>query len=319
MRVIKANAQILAHEKCSAYLFIERVGRTCYKSEDQIEEGSDVKFVKMLTKRKHMAMLEHEHLYFLTGWSFLEGLQDVVDINDLRYFNITSKCISGSFRSFFELFSKYQENTPLFVLAMYHILCKEYPEVFDLVTMKEADNLYSYTDLTRMMKTLKLVSREELEEKLDNVSIQSHLVHTALFVCDRGVSHELVRHRPCAFGQESTRYCNYSQKKYGDEITVIEPLFFKEDTEKYDIWHRGCEAAEKAYFDLIASGATAQEARDVLPTSVKTEIAVTATESEWKHIINLRYHGTTGAPHPQMQEVMNILYPQLSKESHNRL
>jgi thymidylate synthase (FAD) len=118
---------------------------------------------------------------------------------------------------------------------------------------------------------------------------------------------------------ESTRYCNYSKGKFGQEITVIEPCFYKPGSGAYAIWKEGCEQAEKAYFKLIALDRKAQEARDNLPTSVKTDLIMTATENEWQHIINLRYHGTTGAPHPQMKEVMSIAYPLLVADSEGRL
>jgi thymidylate synthase (FAD) len=151
--------------------------------------------------------------------------------------------------------------------------------------------------------------------------LQKHIPHTVIFTCDRGVSHEFVRHRPASFAQESTRYCNYIKDKFGNEITVIEPCFFTDQERKtaYDAWLRSCEVAEKEYFNILEAGGTPQEARDVLPTSTKTEIAITATEKEWRHIINLRYHGVTGAPHPQMVEVMTIAYPFLVEASEGRV
>lgn len=113
--------------------------------------------------------------------------------------------------------------------------------------------------------------------------------------------------------------CNYSKDKYGNEITVIEPYFFTEDSTKYALWKRACEKMERIYFDLLASGATAQEARSVLPNSLKTQLIITATEEEWQHIVNLRYHGTTGKPHPQMVEVMSHAYNILTHNSKGRI
>ncbi|MBO5435910.1 FAD-dependent thymidylate synthase [bacterium] len=172
-----------------------------------------------------------------------------------------------------------------------------------------------------------MISRDELIELANNVYkkdaainvIKTHIVHTIVFTCDRGVTHEFVRHRPASFAQESTRYCNYSYDKFGKEITVIKPCFWDDDSKQMKLWKKACDAAESAYFDLLISGATPQQARDVLPTSVKTELVITANEHEWQHIINLRYHGTTGAPHPQMVECMTIAVPFLFKESDNRL
>ncbi len=131
-----------------------------------------------------------------------------------------------------------------------------------------------------------------------------HAHMTVLFVLDRGVSHELVRHRMASYAQESTRYCNYSRDMFGHEITVIKPYFFEEGSEEYEIWKAACLVAEDAYFDLIEAGRTPQEARSVLPNSLKTEVVMTANMREWRHVFSLRAAGTTGAPHPQMAEAM---------------
>ena len=128
------------------------------------------------------------------------------------------------------------------------------------------------------------------------------------FVCDRGVSHELVRHRLAAFAQESTRYCNYSKDKFGNELTVIKPYFF-EDSARYSIWEDAMKSAERAYFDLLKTGASPQEARTVLPNSLKTEIVVTADITEWRHIFEVR---CASAAHPQMREIMLPLLKEMS-------
>ncbi|NLY75245.1 MAG: FAD-dependent thymidylate synthase [Firmicutes bacterium] len=130
-------------------------------------------------------------------------------------------------------------------------------------------------------------------------SVIEHEKVTALFVIDRGVSHELVRHRIGSYSQESTRYCNYSKGKYGAEITVIEPFFFQ-DRKAYQIWEAACRNAEQSYLALIAQGCTAQEARSVLPNSLKTEVAVTFNYREWRHFFRLR---ASAAAHPQMKQV----------------
>ena len=130
-----------------------------------------------------------------------------------------------------------------------------------------------------------------------------HASLTVLFTVDRGVSHEIVRHRLASFAQESTRYCNYSQDKFGNEITVIQPCFLRVGTPEWTAWYDACLAAEKAYFSMLQAGRTPQEARDVLPTSLKTELWMTANLREWRHFLKLRAAGTTGKPHPQMAEV----------------
>lgn len=130
-----------------------------------------------------------------------------------------------------------------------------------------------------------------------------HASMTVRFVVDRGVSHEIVRHRIASFAQESTRYCNYSQEKFGTEITVIKPCFYREYSEEYDLWKAAIENAEYKYFQLLNAGSTPQEARSVLPNSLKTELIVTMNMREWRHFFKLRAAGVTGAPHPQMLEV----------------
>lgn len=131
-------------------------------------------------------------------------------------------------------------------------------------------------------------------------SVIEHVSITAKVICDRGVSHEIVRHRLASYSQESTRYCNYSMGKFGNELTVIRPCFWDESDEKYQTWLRSMQAVEKNYMELIALGATPQEARSVLPNSLKTELFMTMNLREWRHFFRMR--ADTHA-HPQMQEI----------------
>lgn len=124
------------------------------------------------------------------------------------------------------------------------------------------------------------------------------------FTVDRGVSHELVRHRLASWAQESTRYCNYSNEKFGREITVIRPCFLKETDPEYARWHHSCMHAEKGYFDLLDSGRSPQEARSVLPNSLKTEVVMTANFREWRAFFKLR---ADKPAHPQMRQVVQPL------------
>lgn len=128
-------------------------------------------------------------------------------------------------------------------------------------------------------------------------------------ICDRGVTHEIVRHRIASYAQESTRYCNYASGKFGNEITVIDPCFWKEinygsNKAKQNIWQQAIKYAENSYLKLIELGATPQEARSVLPNSLKTEIVMTMNLREWRHFLTLR---TSKAAHPQMREVANMI------------
>ena len=135
-----------------------------------------------------------------------------------------------------------------------------------------------------------------------------HFSFTVKFICDRGVSHEIVRHRIASYSQESTRYCNYSKDNFGGEITVIEPCFLIPGTKAYAEWCTLCLNAEIAYFKMLDWGCSPQEARAVLPNSLKTELVMTANIREWRHFLKLR---TSPAAHPQMREVANLLLEEL--------
>ena len=150
-------------------------------------------------------------------------------------------------------------------------------------------------------------SAEAFVQRIVNSGHESVIEHASFsvrIVCDRGVSHEIVRHRLASYCQESTRYCNYSQDKFGNEITVVKPVFFEENTTPYIVWRCACFNAEEAYFDLLSKGCTPQEARAVLPNSLKTELFMTANIREWRHFLKLR---TSERAHPQMREIALML------------
>lgn len=132
-------------------------------------------------------------------------------------------------------------------------------------------------------------------------SVIEHANITVRFICDRGVTHELVRHRLASYSQESTRYVNYSNGKFGSEITVIKPIFWPEGSTEYSEWLSAMHQVEKSYLRLIQLGATPEQARSVLPNSLKTEIVMTCNIREWRHVLNLR---CSEVAHPQMREVM---------------
>src|SRR3989338_10861622 len=151
--------------------------------------------------------------------------------------------------------------------------------------------------------------------KLGHESVIEHYNITVRIICDRGVTHEIVRHRMASYTQESTRYCNYSNGKFGGEITVIKPCFWNSDSEidkkKYEIWEKAMKEAEKAYLELINLDASPQEARSVLPNSLKTEIVMTMNIREWRHFFKLR---TSNAAHPQMREIARPLLDEFKKQ-----
>lgn len=150
------------------------------------------------------------------------------------------------------------------------------------------------------VKFIKMVLDRQHESVIEHEKI------TVRFICDRGVTHEIVRHRLASYSQESTRYCNYAKDKFGNEITVIDPSYafnWEKDSEIYERWWQSCAEAENNYFSLLDLGATAQQARAVLPNSLKTEIVMTANLREWRWFFEKRAHK---AAHPQMKE---LAYP----------
>lgn len=147
--------------------------------------------------------------------------------------------------------------------------------------------------------------------KRGHESVIEHEKISVIVTCDRGVTHEIVRHRIASYSQESTRYCNYTDGKFGGQITFIDPCTgFGWDLETdrgrnlWKVWSKAMDAAEWSYRQMLKHGATPQEARSVLPNSLKTELVMTMNLREWRHFIKLR---TSPAAHPQMREVANII------------
>lgn len=194
---------------------------------------------------------------------------------------------------------------------------KAHAEIISPVYFHEQDILKHIETCGRVCyKSENKITNDSYESFIDMIfsrnhfAVIEHFTLTAKFVCDRGVSHEIVRHRLASYCQESTRYCNYSNDKFGGEITVIEPCYLEKDTSGYAVWYAACLSAEKAYFDLLEWGATPQEARAVLPTCLKTEIVMTANLREWLHFFSLR---TAPAAHPQMREVATQLLDEMTQ------
>lgn len=338
MKIVKAGHEHISQLGVTPYQFIERIGRICYKSEDKITEDSAVKFVKGLVSRGHTAMIEHfwVHLSYSGDYRILyDKIEDFVtnDLNDLgdystlfRFMQVTNDVksktvlLSCPIRVFTELSNRklVQDNIPLLIREMFHAVQKEYFDFFnETATFFREDRVltnqfvvWNESDFIFMMKEAGLPEQE----------IMKHNTHTFNFICNRGVSHELVRHRPCSFAQESTRYCNYSKDKFGKEITVIEPLWLSgKNVLEWEDWERAIRTSEMQYFKLLDKGWSPQEARGVLPNDLKTEVVVTANETEWQHIVNLRSKQTTGKAHPQMVEVMTPVYEELKVLSEGRI
>ena len=257
----------------SVYRQIEVAGRTCYKSEDKITETSAKEFVDRMVKSGHGAMLEHGTVYL--------RIPDVSSDGQWVYpakgkylgnkYSVTKSRLEGVAQNPYSVF---------YVTTNYRVL----------VENNWLDDLQYICEPT------------EFHEKRVTVK----------FICDRGVSHEYVRHRVFSFAQESTRYCNYSKDKFGKECTFIEPCWFKEDT--YYATRKMYEStliyAEKMYFSLLDMNWKPQQARAVLPNSLKTELIMTGTLTQWEGFFKLR---DAGSAHPQAYELAHPLHEEFIK------
>lgn len=290
MRLIEPYATIITER--DPFKQIERVGRTCYKSEDKITEDSAKKFYKGLVRREHTAMLEHATFLFEMDKFHYDSLR-ILNKNN-KYLNLTDDfdryLVSGNLRAI-------NESGAI-------CLCKALYDVDkDLVYNKK---MRDYLDTYDVKCMVSVVNFHELEKPTEN-EFMNHYYMTFLYVTDRGVTHEMVRHRPASYAQESTRYCNYTKNQFGGELTFIKPAHWDSlpDNIKFkytQIW----DACEEAYSRLISLGQTPQQARAILPNSLKTEIIMTACAGELEHFFNLRSRGTTGAPHPDIKKVADM-------------
>lgn len=302
MKIIQPNVQFIPMptDKASLLKHIERCGRVCYKSEDKITEGSAEQFIAGIIKRGHEAVLEHGAIILLidanswvTTQASIQNLEEETQFQSYLRFtdDLERHVVSGNIRAwrdYLKAFYNEYEDLPAYIADT--IL--KYPELFP-----------EFVQLAECWVEDPWVYSEELQVSdliTDNERLH-HQYQTLLFTCDRGVSHELVRHRPASFCQESTRYCNYGKDGFGNEITVIEPCYLVPHTPGYRLWRHSCRVAETTYLELLAHGFTPQEARAVLPNSLKTELMMTANLSEWRHVTKLR---CSPAAHPQARQVM---------------
>lgn len=267
---------------------IELCGRVCYKSESKITADSAETFVKNLIRRGHESVLEHAdviieiidnadvkkyneintEIYNRYGW-----------VNMLRMTNQNGRyIISGNVRMWRDFMRRISAAVVFYPLDLFRGI------LFDDVN-KSPSNIRT---------SARIITSDQL--RTDD-EINTHKTQTVKFVVDRGISHEIVRHRTASFSQESTRYCNY----IGD-VTFIKPPFF--DGLNALRWIDTMQFAEEVYNLLIAKGAKPQEARAVLPNSTKTEIIMTANVECWKHFFELR---TAAGAHPQMRQIAEPL------------
>lgn len=282
------------------YKQIELAGRTCYKSLDKITDDSAEGFVNRMVASKHYAMLEHGTVY-------------------LRF---SHEAMEAKYGHAPEPFNAYMDP----ISALYGLECKYGENPYSKINHVAEDGLYVTTNYRVLVENGWL---EDLEYLCEPAEHHEKRV-TVRFTTDRGVSHEFVRHRVFSFAQESTRYCNYSKDKFGNEIQCIIPSWSDNMIEgnSYD-WElvqdynlRQTEELsepetrlimswcydEAHYIMLLNKGIlTAQQARQVLPNALKTELVMTGFISDWQHFFDLRARGTTGAPHPDAKALADPL------------
>ena len=277
MKVVKPSFEELRID--DLYKKVELCGRVCYKSEDKITETSSLNFVKKICVNNHGSVLEH----FAITLKVSERVYNELKSHNIPFFsftNVTHPLVSFNLRAFVTCY-----NGKLFEESLKPItkfMADNYPDLFTFEG--ETDEVVEVINDYSLLTKLERYTHQRISMKL---------------VTDRGVTHELVRHRLASFSQESTRYCNYGKDKFGNEITVIEPCDLNEETLK--VWEKSMLEAEKSYFDMLNNGATPQVARSVLPNSLKTEICITATIEEWNLIFDLRC--SFGA-HPDCRAIM---------------
>ena len=287
MRLIKPSYKIIEQEPGinGVYKMIEYAGRICYKSSNKITEDSAKPFVDRMIKSGHGAMLEHGTIYLVIPMTTYAPEA----VNIYRH----------------SPYSKVNE-------------CNKF-----IFTDKYGDKAAAWCVTTNLRVLVENDCLEDLEFLCEPTEYHERRI-TVHFVCDRGVSHEFVRHRVFSFAQESTRYCNYSKDKFDNELTFIQPCWLDDERLKlYRPYHTvirdkspesifiaNLNNTEKDYIDLIKSGWKAQEARNILPLSLKTELIMTGFNSDWQHFFELRCAPNA---HPQAKELADMLKDKLNK------
>lgn len=280
-------------EERNPFLKIERVGRTCYKSESEFTEDTAFRFYQTLRDRKHFGIFEHVRFVFevdAADYDFFNGCYErPYFVCTETLVNGKSRClVSANLRALNE--GRFANYTYGAIPKFMELLCENFSPELD------------YTDVYDSIEPVYPVKVYRSIFDVENAQINEIMAHTevtAHFILDRGISHEFVRHREFSFAQESTRYCNYGLDKFGKQIAVINP-FVEQDVDKLAFynWETACRASEASYFNLLDRGVQPQNARSVLPTCLKTELMMTGTLNMWKHFFDLRYFELTGKAHP---------------------
>lgn len=288
MKFVDPNAEIIDIQ--NPLERIERIGRICYKSEDKIGPGTAKKFVKMLIQRKHYAMLEHAHVHYKVESESLDILLNIPGV----------------------IVSKLAKHLWLVTVSVSHLFNPQYCKMWPF---REMQILFEYRyNMADVCECPCFSDVRLLDDLSDYTELKhSHELVSVCFICDRGVSHELVRHR-CAAAQASTRYCNYASDKFGNEIQVVVPSTFADwDESSRACWTAATNSAEQYYLAMIENGRKPQEARAVLNNSLATQVVLSMTPDRWEHFFDLRSRGTTGAPHSDMKVVADIALEKYNK------
>jgi thymidylate synthase (FAD) len=182
----------------------------------------------------------------------------------------------------------------------FEILTPIQPEILKLIELAGRTCYKSEDKITEESanRFVKMICKNNHESVIEHASV------SVRFICDRGVTHELVRHRIASYSQESTRYVNYNCKG----LTFIKPSFFDDNGDQYGLWYNAMLESAHYYNKMIENGAKAQEARSVLPNSLKTEIVATMNLRSWKNFFKLRC--SKGA-HPQFAKVLPEVFNDL--------
>lgn len=314
MKVIEPSIELFDTKNEDPCKRIERIARVCYKSEDKITDTSYENLLTNLYNNKHYAMFEH----YIWAYEITRPVYDVLMKAQIPFMRITETeikpgqsklnvrarkrfIISFSARTLLDILEniEYPICVKRVVRGLMGKVVSDFPSTKILFSKKALSMVHPKDEIVKEVKKSEYLSNEDLY----NLTRSDFLMHawaTVKFICDRGISHEIVRHRDASFAQESTRYAAYNKDKFGNEITVIRPMFFQEGTEQYTAWYNSCVESEAAYMHLMSLDCKAQEARSVLPNSLKTEVVMTARAYEWKHFFELR---CVNAAHPQMRQV----------------
>lgn len=304
MNIIPPSYEILDNlDQQGLAVRIEFSGRICYKSEDKIDQDSAVPFASKMAEHGHNSVLEMGVLSLRVRFPEADMLPELYATQP-RYLQIDNETdstllVTGSVRAFREMLM-FHPGCRL-IQGMTAFLAERHPYFFS--TIIPAGGFQAQPGMS--------VSKVSLLE-IDRLPQPLRLKHRHIavkFIVNRAVTHEIVRHRPCSFLQESQRYCRYADNKFGGEVTFIKPMFYEEGTPEYALWLKAMAETEQLYLKLLETS-TPQAARTVLPNSCKTELIVYANLQEWRHIFRLR---TTKAAEPSMREVMIPLHAELHK------